>query len=44
MISISVTKGRISSAACHHCHFHNFQITMKPSRPSTTMVVATAMP
>ena len=39
-----ITKGMISKAACHHFQFHNFQITMKPSRPSTTIVVVTAMP
>ena len=38
------TKGMISKAACHHFQFHNFQITMKPRSPSTTIVVVTAMP
>ena len=30
--------------ACQNCQFHSFQITMNASRPSTTIVVATAMP
>ena len=43
MLSIA-TSGMISSAACHHGHRHSRQMTMKPSRPSITMVVLTAMP
>ena len=36
--------GNIISATRHSGHCHNFQTTMKPNSPSTTMVVATAMP
>ena len=38
------TSGSIRPAAFQIGHCHSFQITMKPSTPSTTMVVATAMP
>ena len=43
-VTSTMTSGTISSAACHSGQCHSFQITMKPSMPSTTMVVATAMP
>ena len=43
-VASTMTSGTISSAACQTCHFHSRQITMKPSTPSTTMVVVTAMP
>ncbi len=36
--------GIIMAAAAHGRHSQNFQITMKPSKPSTTMVVVTATP
>ena len=43
-VTSTITSGTISSSAFQSGHCHSFQITMKPSRPSTTMVVATAMP
>ena len=43
-VKSTITSGTISSAAFQTGQRHSFQITMKPSTPSTTMVVATAMP
>ena len=43
-VTSTMTKGTITSSVCQSFHFHNFQITMNASSPSTTIVVATAMP
>src|SRR5262249_25252896 len=40
----TTTKGSISAAALASRQFQSFQITMKPIRPSATIVVDTAMP
>ena len=38
------TSGATTAIVRHSGQCHSFQITMKASTPSTTMVVATAMP
>ena len=38
-VASTMTSGTISSAAFQAGQCHSFQITMKPSMPSTTMVV-----
>src|SRR5215831_17098419 len=43
-VASTITNGITSSAARHSGQRHHFQMMMKPSRPSATMVVATAMP
>ena len=44
-VTSTITNGTISSARLPPAaSCHSFQITMKPSSPSTTIVVATAMP